>query len=72
MKLKPMQSVVFEPEWAENKKLDKRHPLKYGELVLFLGEMKDVPGHCAVATYDGRVVLMVHPGDFRRAKEDEL
>jgi hypothetical protein len=72
MKHKPMQSLVFEPKWAEFEGVDKRHPLKYGEVVLFLGDMVDVPGHVAVIRYSGETVLMCHPEDFRRATEDEL
>ena len=72
MKHRTMQSLVFEPKWAKDKKVDKRHPLKYGEIVLYLGEMLDVPGHCVVVKYSGETVLMVHPSDFRRAKESEL
>lgn len=61
MKHKKMSSLVFEPAWGRNSKAWKKHFLKYGEVVLYLGEMIDVPGHCCVATYDGRVVLMIHP-----------
>lgn len=72
MKFKSGSAIVFEPTWAKNKKVDKRHPLKYGELVYFLTEIPNVPSHCIVAKYNGKVVAMVHPGDFRLAKEDEL
>lgn len=72
MKHKKMSSVVFEPKWAKNKGVGRRHPLKYGEMVLYLGEMVDVMGHCAVIKYSGETVLMVHPEDFRKAKESEL
>jgi hypothetical protein len=72
-KHKAMSSVVFEPKWSRSDvKLSLNHPLKYGEVVLYLGDMVDVPGHCAVATYDGRVILMIHPEELRKAKESEL
>lgn len=64
-------AIIFEPEWAENNKIDSRHPLKYSEMVYFISDIPNVPGHCIVATYDGRIVPMVHPEDFREATEDE-
>lgn len=72
MKHKRMSVIVFEPSWAKKQGVDKRHPLKYGEHVLYLGDIPNVPGHCAVAKYEGQVVWLVHPEDFREAAEDEL
>jgi len=65
MKHKKMSIVVFNKDWAG-------HPLKYGETVLYLGEIVNVPGHAAVAKRDGVVVYLVHPEDFRKAKKSEL
>jgi len=48
------------------------HPLKFGEPVLWLGEIPNAPGHGAVAKKDGAVIWLVHPGDFREATEDEV
>ena len=70
----PMSLVIFDPRYADGKKqkVDKTHPLKYGETVLYLGEVVNVPGHCAVAKDTGLVVWLLHPEDFRKAKESEL
>jgi hypothetical protein len=71
---KAMSIIVFAPAWAKKdpKRMLKGHPLKYGEAVLFLGNISNVLGHCAVAKSSGEVVWMVHPGDFRKAKDSEL
>jgi hypothetical protein len=72
-KFKHCEAIVWEPTWAKDQSgVDPRHPLKFGEMVYYLGEIPNVLGHCIVATYDGRVVPMVHPEDFRDAKEEEL
>lgn len=75
-KFKPGQTIVFEPSWAESKKkggtVYKNHPLKYGDKVLFLADIAPAYGHCIVTTYDGKVITMLHPEDFRKATEDEV
>jgi hypothetical protein len=48
------------------------HPLTVGENVLYLGEITNAPGHCAVATSKGKVVWMVHPDEFIELTEEEL
>lgn len=68
-KFEQYEAVVFEP-WSYRP--DERHPLKYGELVYYLGEIPNVPGHCIVARYTGEVVPMIHPDDLREAREEEL
>ena len=74
-KFKSNEIVVFDPNWRKEY-LDsiKWHLMDFkpGELVLFLGNISNVPGHCSVAKSDGRVIWMVHPEDFRTALEDEL
>lgn len=62
------EAIVFSPNW----KVDPRHSLKKGEVVYYLGDIPNVPGHCIVAKHSGEVVPMVHPEDFRKAKESEL
>lgn len=73
-KPKQYEAVVFDPYWNVKgvKWENLEHPLKKGELVYYLGEIPNVEGHCIVATYDGRVVPMIHPEDLRKAREDEL
>lgn len=45
--------------------------LEYGEQVLYLGEVPNAIGHCAVAKWSGEVVWLVHPQDFREATDEE-
>ena len=70
-KFKHLEAIVFAPTWWNKSSVD-RHPLSFNEVVYYLGDIPNVPGHCVVATYEGKVVPMVHPDDFRKAKEDEL
>jgi hypothetical protein len=67
-KYKPCQAVVFDP--PKNNDYSK-HALKRGQLVYFLGYIHNVPGHCIVATWEGLVVPMIHPGELREPTEDE-
>jgi hypothetical protein len=69
-KFKNCEAIVFDPSWWEKKYAG--HPLSPGEVVYFLGEIPNVPGHCVVAKHSGEVVSMVHPEDFRKAKDEEL
>jgi hypothetical protein len=74
-KFEPNEIVVFDPKWRKDYLESVKWHLmdfKPGELVLFLGNIANVPGHCAVAKHDGRVIWMTHPEDFRKADEDEL
>ena len=40
--------------------------------VLFLGEIPNMPGHCAVVTRSGLVLWGYHLDSFRLATEDEV
>ena len=63
----PMQLVkasLGQPAWD--------YPWKAGDIVLFLGEIKQMPGHCAVATHDGKVHWGYHTFDFTEPTEDEI
>jgi hypothetical protein len=71
-KLKKLSVVVFQAPWGNNLEKNGKHPLKNGEKVLYLGEIPNCPGHCAVAKKDGAVIWLVHPEEFREAREDEL
>jgi hypothetical protein len=71
-KFKSGTAIVFEPKWAKDKKVDKRHPLKYGEVVYYLTDIPNVIGHCIVVKYNGKTIPMIHPEDCRVAKEEEL
>jgi hypothetical protein len=70
-RFKHCEAIVFDPpKW--NVEDYPKHPLKRNELVYYLGEIPNVLGHCIVVKYTGECVAMVHPGDFRKATEDEL
>ena len=79
-KIKPFeagQAIVFIPKWSEGgqKKgatVYKGHPLKYGDIVHFLAHMTPAYGHCIVTTYEGTVITMLHPSDFRLATDEEV
>lgn len=75
-KFKSGQAIVFEPKWAIEKfkggLVYKNHPLKYGDIVHYLADHSPAIGHCIVTTYDGKVITMLHPADFRKAKENEV
>jgi hypothetical protein len=45
---------------------------KDNEAVLYLGEITNALGHCAVAKRDGVVVWLVHPDEFRLPKKSEI
>jgi hypothetical protein len=65
--------VFFEPSWWEKSpQYHDQHPLKFGDRVYYLGEIPNVPGHCLVFKRGVGVVDMIHPGDLRKATEDEL
>lgn len=76
MDFKPGQAIVFEPKWAQFKipgrEVYPNHPLKYGDIVHFLADHSPAYGHCIVTTYEGQVITMLHPSDFRLATEDEV
>lgn len=65
------EAVVFDPKgWLVEDYPG--HPLSRNELVYYLGEIPNVPGHCIVVKYSGITVPMIHPGDLRKATEEEL
>jgi hypothetical protein len=69
-KFKHCEAIVFDPSWKVENYPD--HPLKRGQVVYFLGNIPNRQGHCIVVTYGGDSIPMVHPGDFRKAKEEEV
>jgi len=76
-KFKAGQAIVFEPKWAEcgpvkGGTVYKKHPLKYGDVVHFLAYHEPAFGHCIVTTYEGKVITMLHPEDFRKATDEEV
>lgn len=75
-KFKAGQAIIYEPTWAKKKTkgglVYKGHPLKYGDIVHFLAEHSPATGHCIITTYEGKVVTMLHPEDFRAATDEEV
>lgn len=70
-KFKAGEAIVFDPpKWKVEDFPD--HPLKRNQVVYFLTGIPNVPGHCIVTTWDGDVIPMLHPGDFRTADDSEL
>lgn len=72
-RLQNLSIVAYEPRWMKkNKSGYPNSPLQYGELALYLGEIPNAPGHCAVASSSGEVIWLLHPEDFRLAKDEEI
>lgn len=66
----PYLSVIaYEPKWEVN--WDKSD-LKKSEHVLYIGEIPNCLGHCAVVKHSGEVVWLVHFQDFRLCTDDEI
>jgi len=41
-----------------------QYPFTRKEVLLFLGEVRQMPGHCVVATNDGRITWGYHTENF--------
>ena len=48
-----------------------KYPFTRNEILLFLGEVQQMPGHSVVATKDGRVVWGYHTDNFLVIPKDE-
>ena len=48
-----------------------QYPFTRTDVFLFLGEVKQLPGHCVVATKDGRVIWGYHTENFVVIAEEE-
>lgn len=58
--IKPLTLVRYKkPDDAEPD-----YPFTDGEILLYIGEISNMPGHCAVATRDGKVHYGWHPEMF--------
>lgn len=67
--------IVFDPgfndeEWDQ--KWKHAYPFNMHEVVVFLGEINEMPGHCIVAKKDGKVKWGYHTENFRKIKENEI
>ncbi len=47
------------------------YPFVRDEVLLFMGEVRQMPGHCVVATKDGRVIWGYHTENFLIVPDDQ-
>jgi hypothetical protein len=47
-------------------------PFKDGDLVMFLGEIKQMPGHCVIANRLGKIYWGYHTSNFIEPNKDEI
>jgi hypothetical protein len=75
MKKKPLRNmslVKFDYDDVPEK-YHKMYPFEDGESYLFLGEIVNMPGHCAVVcSQTGRTYIGYHTEDFIELTEDEV
>ena len=67
-KLKPMQVVIINEKYYERDCL----PFKLGQLLLYLGEISNMEGHCAVVDMNGTIHWAYHIEHFRTPTNDEM
>jgi hypothetical protein len=48
-----------------------KYPLKEGKHYLFLGEIANMPHHCVVVDFEGRVHWAFHTDNFTELSEEE-
>lgn len=51
---------------------DFKYPFDNNEVVLFLGEIKNMEGHCIVVKKNGKVLWGYHTDNFEALTEDEI
>ena len=66
---KERQIVIFDdpPKGYEDK-----YPWKTGTVLLFLGEIWNMPGHCVVVDKSGKIYWGYDTDDFRDPTDDEI
>jgi hypothetical protein len=66
--MKPNTLVKFDvpKDWEEG------YPFKNGETLLYLGDIEQMSGHCAVVNKEGRVFWGYHTDNFRALDGDEV
>lgn len=47
------------------------YPFKHGEVLVWFGEIPQMPGHCVVANKEGRVIWGYHTEDFELVPNEE-
>jgi hypothetical protein len=62
--------VVFEPPHSTVKK---KYPFRQNQILVFLGEIPNMKGHCIVADIQtGKIHSGYHSKNFREALEEEI
>lgn len=70
--MKKLSWVSFEPSWWNSSpEYHDKHPLKYNERVIYLGDIPNSPSHCVVIKTTGECVPMIHTADLRQLSEEE-
>lgn len=57
-----------QPSYAK----DGDYPFKDQEIVLFLGEIKQMPGHCIVVKRNGNILWGLHTDNFVVPSDNEV
>jgi hypothetical protein len=72
-KLRKMSIVVFEPAYGGRyPDAYKDSSIELGEQVLYLDDIPNAHGHCAVAKRNGKIIWLMHSEDFREATREEI
>lgn len=61
-----VKAVISRPEDAP------LYPFKNDEILLFLGEIVQMPGHCILVNRAGKVLWGYHTSDFVEPTEDDI
>jgi hypothetical protein len=67
--------VVFDPKFTKEEwedKWEKAYPFKRGEVLLSLGEIIQMPGHCIVVKKNGQTFWGFSTDNFRYPKPNEI
>lgn len=73
--IKPNSLVVFDPDFTEEEWVggwEKAYPFKRGEVLLCLGEIRQMPKHCIVVKKNGQVFWGFDSDNFRYPKKNEI
>jgi hypothetical protein len=68
-KFKKNQLVKF---YLPNPNYSRNFPFKENEILLFLGEIKQMPGHCIIVNRRGSVYWGYHTDNFIEPSEDDI
>ncbi len=62
---KPLQIIIYDLDYDSDY-------FQKEQAFLFLGEISNMPGHCAVVNKSGKVFWGIHTENFKEAIEDEI